>query len=105
VTRRGSNEVHGSFRCPEQQNGLTTFRCHRTLAPNKRNQFGFLLSGPVLIPKLYNGKDRTFFMFSWEWQRQRNGTTSTRWCPRTPVISRHVGDVDPSENAFSEQSD
>ena len=42
-------------------------------APNKRNQFGFVVSGPVLIPKLYNGKDRTFFMFSWEWQRQRNG--------------------------------
>ena len=53
-------------------------------APNKRNQFGFVVTGPVFIPKLYNGKDKTFFMFSWEWQRQRNGATSTALVP-TPA--------------------
>ena len=39
----------------------------------RRNQFGGMASGPVLIPKLYNGHDRTFFMFSWESYRQRQG--------------------------------
>jgi len=30
------------------------------------NQFGFELDGPVYIPKIYNGKDKTFFMASYE---------------------------------------
>jgi len=32
----------------------------------RRNQFGFVLSGPVLIPKLYNGKNKTFWAFNME---------------------------------------
>src|SRR5258708_2731401 len=39
----------------------------------RRNQFGGMTSGPVLIPKLYNGRNRTFFLFSWESFRQRQG--------------------------------
>ena len=31
-----------------------------------RNQFGANIGGPVGIPKLYNGKDKTFFFFNWE---------------------------------------
>ena len=36
----------------------------------RRNQFGSFLSGPVLVPKIYNGKDRTFWSFSYEQLRQ-----------------------------------
>jgi hypothetical protein len=32
----------------------------------RRNQFGGVLNGPVLLPRIYNGRDRTFFLFSWE---------------------------------------
>jgi hypothetical protein len=80
VTRRGSNELHGSlfeFLRNNKMDSRNFFDVTGRSAPNKRNQFGFLLSGPVYLPKVYNGKDRTFFTFSWEWQRQRNGTTST----------------------------
>src|SRR5580698_5212024 len=34
--------------------------------PLNRNDYGFTLGGPVSIPKLYNGKDRTFFFFNFE---------------------------------------
>jgi hypothetical protein len=34
--------------------------------PVRQNDFGFTLGGPVKIPKLYNGHDRTFFFFSFE---------------------------------------
>ena len=37
----------------------------------RQNQYGFLLDGPILIPKLYNGKNRTFFMFDFESRRLR----------------------------------
>jgi hypothetical protein len=84
VTRRGANELHGGvfeFLRNEKLDARNFFDVTGRSAPNKRNQFGFLASGPAYLPKLYNGKDKTFFMFSWEWQRQRNGTTSTALVP------------------------
>jgi hypothetical protein len=37
---------------------------------NRRNDYGFTVGGPVWIPKLYNGKDKTFFFFNWEQYRE-----------------------------------
>ena len=45
---------------------------HVTVTPNKQNDFGFELDGPIWIPKVYNGKDKFFFMVDDEWVRQRN---------------------------------
>ena len=36
----------------------------------KRNQFGFVLGGPVRIPGVFNGHDKLFFLFNYEGQRQ-----------------------------------
>ena len=47
---------------------------------NRRNSFGGTAGGPVLIPHLYNGDDRTFFFFSYETYRQailNSGTFAT----------------------------
>ena len=96
VTRRGSNDLHGSlfeFLRNNKMDSRNFFDVTGRSAPNKRNQFGFLLSGPVWIPKLYNGKDKTFFTFSWEWQRQRNGTTSTAL---VPTAQERAGDFSAS---------
>lgn len=40
-------------------------------APFRWNQYGFTLSGPVEIPKLYSGKNRLFFMTNWEGFKSR----------------------------------
>lgn len=45
--------------------------------PLRQNQFGFVVSGPVLIPKLYNGKNKTFWAFNYEARRSREGIVST----------------------------
>jgi len=37
---------------------------------NRRNDYGFTVGGPVWIPKLYNGKNRTFFFFNFEQYRE-----------------------------------
>jgi hypothetical protein len=42
-----------------------------------RNQFGFAVSGPVYIPKAYNGKDKFFFFGSYEGFRERSATPFT----------------------------
>ncbi len=59
------------------------------LASFKRNQFGGTLGGPIIIPRLYNGKAHTFFFFSYEGLRQhsQNATTST-----VPTMAMRGGD-------------
>ena len=42
---------------------------------DKKNDYGGSLGGPVWIPKIYNGRDKTFFFFSWEQYRQQQGQT------------------------------
>lgn len=42
------------------------------LASFKRNQFGASIGGPVSIPKVYDGKNKTFFFFAYEGLRQRS---------------------------------
>ena len=37
---------------------------------NRRNDYGFTIGGPVWLPKIYNGKDKTFFFFNWEQYRE-----------------------------------
>jgi hypothetical protein len=39
--------------------------------PFKRNQFGFTIGGPVFIPKVFNGKNKLFFIANHEGLRQR----------------------------------
>jgi hypothetical protein len=43
---------------------------------DKKNNYGVLLGGPVWIPKIYNGRDKTFFFFAWEQFRQNQGYQS-----------------------------
>jgi hypothetical protein len=76
VLKSGGNQVHGAvfefFR-----NDLLDARNFFDGGKSKlrRNQFGATLNGPVVIPKLYNGHDRTFFLMSWESFRGISGSS------------------------------
>ena len=70
VTKSGSNTPHGSLFYFLQDNSLDA-RGHfenRAIPANPRNrkQFGAQFDGPVLIPKFYDGRNRTFFMGAYE---------------------------------------
>ncbi|MGA7217820.1 MAG: hypothetical protein WBX38_05875, partial [Candidatus Sulfotelmatobacter sp.] len=58
---------------------------YRTPA-DKQNDYGLTLGGPFRIPHIYNGKDKTFFFFSWEQYRQSNGGTQTSTVPTTAEL-------------------
>lgn len=75
--KSGTNNIHGTFfefvrnDVFDAENYFLNFERAANLPrlkkdPLRRNQFGFVLSGPVLIPKLYNGKNRTFWAFNME---------------------------------------
>lgn len=78
-TKGGGNQFHGSmyeFLRNEKLDAKNYLfggpgAVERPKDPFKWNQFGFVLSGPVVIPKLFNGKNRLFFMTNYEWFRQR----------------------------------
>ena len=46
-----------------------------------QNDFGFLVSGPVYLPKIYNGKDKTFFMADYEGFRFQTGGSGAQSFP------------------------
>lgn len=55
----------------------------------RRNQYGFSLSGPVILPKLYDGRRSTFFTLSYEATRENVGRSYLRTVPST---GQRVGD-------------
>jgi hypothetical protein len=59
------------------------------IPPFKRNQYGLTVDGPVALPKLYNGRDRLFFLFNWEGLRERKALTRT---PSVPLRAWRNGD-------------
>jgi hypothetical protein len=67
VSKSGTNELHGGV-FENVQN--TDFNAADTFAnqvtEDKLNNFGIYLGGPVVLPKLYNGKNKTFFFGSFE---------------------------------------
>jgi hypothetical protein len=79
TTKGGTNSIHGSAFETNRNNGLGLARArtdYYTKPPFlNRNEFGASAGGPVYIPKLYNGKNRTFWFFSFEGLRNIGQTT------------------------------
>ena len=81
VTKSGTNDIHGSafeFVRNKAINARNFFNPPVSPGSNvrrddglKRNQFGATVGGPVFIPKVYNGRDKSFFFFSYQGTAQR----------------------------------
>lgn len=75
TTRSGNNEFHGAvfnYLRNDKLDARGFFQ--RTRQVNRQNEFGGTLGGPVLIPKLYNGRNKTFFFFVYGGYRFRQGS-------------------------------
>ncbi|HTS28564.1 MAG TPA: carboxypeptidase regulatory-like domain-containing protein [Bryobacteraceae bacterium] len=85
VTRSGTNDLHGTayeFVRNADFNARNFFAAKRD--PLKRNQFGGVFGGPVDIPRVYNGKNKTFFFLSYQGTRIHTiGSTSSEYVPTT----------------------
>ncbi|MGH8247852.1 MAG: carboxypeptidase regulatory-like domain-containing protein [Gammaproteobacteria bacterium] len=77
ATRSGTNELHGSFyeflrNDKLNANGWTNNRSSLRRSTFRRNEYGFSVAGPVYVPGVYNGRNRTFFFVNWERVPQRS---------------------------------
>ena len=59
----------------------------------RRNQYGISVSGPLTIPKLYDGSRKTFFTFSFEGTREKVGRSYLRTLPTGPQRSGDFSDL------------
>lgn len=90
VTRSGSNSLHGTLWEYVRNSAFDARNYFQTvLNPLRENQFGGVVSGPVTIPHVYAGRDRTFFLFAYEGFRQSQAAQNLR---TTPTAAQLNGD-------------
>jgi hypothetical protein len=67
ISKSGTNSIHGGAFENLQNSDMNAANTFTHTTPTlKMNDFGLYMGGPISIPKLYNGKDKTFFFASFE---------------------------------------
>ena len=101
VYKSGTNQLHGAaFEfLRNSQLDANNFFANRNGVPRgsfRRNQFGVTLGGPVYIPKVYDGRDKSFFFFGYEGLRERRAATQTA---TVPTALQHAGNFSQTLNS------
>ena len=97
VSKGGTNQIHGVLFETDRNNAFDALPFPnandevtgiKTANPVLRqNQFGFVASGPVYIPKLYNGRDKSFWMANYEGWRINNGSRVSETVPNPAILT------------------
>jgi len=92
TSKAGTNQYHGQVWEIEQNSAFDArnyFSLPGRISPFKDHTFGGVIGGPVRIPKLYNGHDKTFFFFGY--QNERSSAESQSFY-RVPTAQEENGD-------------
>lgn len=92
--KSGTRELHGSLyeylrNDKFDANDFFANRQGTGKVPFRQNQYGVSVGGPLILPKLYNGRDKTFWFASWEGFRLRRGGTAIT---TFPTAEQRTGD-------------
>ena len=89
ISKSGTNQLHGTL-FEFDRNDAFDARSpigQPTIPKLRQNQFGFVVGGPVILPHLYDGRNKTFFMANYEGTRISNGFTTFANVPSPSVLS------------------
>src|SRR5260370_29686643 len=94
IIKSGTNQIHGDgyeFHRNAALNANNWFsnRASRAIPDFQRNVFGGTVGGPVRIPHLYDGRNKTFFFYDYEGTRQSSASTKTM---TVPTAKERAGD-------------
>jgi hypothetical protein len=99
VTKSGTNSIHGSafeFLQNSDMDARSFFnKVGSPYPPFRYNQFGFSLGGPIYIPHVYNGKNKTFFFFDYEGYRKGSLSTSVFTVPTAAMRAGNFAGINP----------
>ncbi len=102
VTRSGTNNLHGTLYEFDRNNAFDAKGPFQTSLPTLRqNQFGYAAGGPVYIPRLYNGRDKTFWFASYEGWRINSGSDNFFIVPSPDTLAGDFTQpiIDPASGA------
>jgi Carboxypeptidase regulatory-like domain len=88
TTKSGTNQLHGTFFETMRNNAVGIAKERENLAnyvapPLVRNEFGASAGGPIILPHVYHGKDKSFWFFAYERYSLAETTTSGGLVPTT----------------------
>jgi len=91
IIRSGTNQFHGSLYEINRNKAFDAANFFenlggKSIAPFNWNEFGGTISGPIEIPHVYDGHNRTFFLAGYDGSRLRLGTTLTGNAPTQAQI-------------------
>ena len=91
-TKSGTNQLHGVAFGFVRNSAFDARNFFAAVNPPfKRNQFGGTVSGPVVLPKIFDGRNKLFFMFNYEGLRERRALTQTNTLPDARYRSGNFG--------------
>lgn len=90
-TKSGANALHGSGFEYLRNDKFDARGFFAPTAPiNRQNEFGVSIGGPIVLPKVYNGRNRTFFYFVYDGFRYRSSAANTLMT--LPTAAQRQGD-------------
>jgi len=92
VSRTGTNDLHGSIfyfgrNDAFDANNYFNNAAGRGKSKLRQHQYGFVVGGPVYIPKVYNGRNQTFWLFNYENRRTRRGFQDFLFVPTADQLA------------------
>ncbi len=106
ATKSGTNDLHGSlweFLRNNAFNARNTFQ--KSVTVFRQNQFGVAAGGPVVFPKLYNGKNKTFFFGAYQGFKYSQAANSFQHFPTDAELAGNLAGQAQAYNPFSTRID
>jgi hypothetical protein len=93
IIKSGTNQIHGSAYALHRDAALDAANFFENLAGKPKapfvwNEFGATIGGPVVIPRVYDGRNHTFFFGGYDGSRLRLGTTLRGLAPTPTQIAQ-----------------
>ncbi len=97
VSKSGTNTPHGAVFWYDRNDAFDakpfpTANDYKSGTPTanpvlRQNQFGFVMGGPIYIPKVYDGRNKSFFMANYEGWRLTNGIRQSTTMPNPAILT------------------
>jgi hypothetical protein len=104
--KSGTNHLHGDFYEFQRNQALDANSWNNNTegaakSVDLQSDFGALISGPVVLPKIYNGRDKTFFMFAFEGFRFHTGGSSVASFPNSDFLQGNLSGLCTQSASFN----